>query len=116
MTRKLYDIAAKTGEYTRNGETKARWQTVGAVMENEAGQFLLMDRTFNLAGMPMDERGSDRVMLKCFEPRDEQRQQRTVGERRDAPERGVDREGSRRATEFQRPPRQQADLDDDIAF
>lgn len=116
MTRKLYDIAAKTGEYTKNGETKARWQTVGTVLETDRGMMLLLDRTFNPAGMPMSDRGDpSQVMLSLFEPKQQQPQQR-----RDAPERGVDRDASRRELDSQAPAggrRRMADeLSDDVPF
>ena len=37
MSRKIYDAAASTGEYKyrQSGETKKRWQNVGAVFETD---------------------------------------------------------------------------------
>lgn len=34
---KLYDIRAKIGEYEKDGETKARYMTIGAVLETKNG-------------------------------------------------------------------------------
>lgn len=67
---KVYDLAVKTGEYTTGGgEKKARWQNVGAVMEkNDGGRFIMLDRTFNPAGVPNPDNG-DRVLLSMFEPK-----------------------------------------------
>lgn len=67
-TTKLYDLVVKTGEYQNGqGETKARYKNVGAVMRNDNGQFLMLDRTFNPAGVPGDR---DTVLISMFEPRD----------------------------------------------
>lgn len=71
MAKKLYDLAVKTGEYkTNSGETKGRWQNVGAVMSNdEGGKFIMLDRTFNPAGVPNPD-GRSTVLLSMFEPRE----------------------------------------------
>lgn len=69
----LYDLAVKTGEYTdRNGNTKGRYKNVGKVMRNDNGQFMLLDKTFNPAGVPGD---GDMVMVSMFEPKPKQGQQ-----------------------------------------
>ena len=72
MSRKLYDLAVKTGQYTTpSGESKAVWQNVGSVFEgNNGGQFILLARWFNPAGVPdLSGKGGDSVILSCFEPR-----------------------------------------------
>ena len=62
-----YDIVATTGEYTTNtGDVKKRYKNVGKVMENDNGMYLLLDKTFNPAGVPSD---SDAIFLSCFEPK-----------------------------------------------
>lgn len=72
MTHKVYDLAVKVGEYTdREGKTKGRWQNVGAVMANDdGGKFIMLDRTFNPAGVPNPD-GRSTVLLSMFEPRAE---------------------------------------------
>lgn len=73
-TTKLYDLAVKTGEYQdRNGNTKGRYENIGAVMRNDNGQFLMLKRTFNPAGV--DAKG-DSILVSMFEPkaRDDNRQ------------------------------------------
>ena len=76
-TTKLYDLAVKTGEYqNNNGETKARYENVGAVMRNDNGQFLMLKRTFNPAGVPGDR---DNVLISMFEPRQRDGGQRQQG-------------------------------------
>jgi hypothetical protein len=72
MARKLFDLAVKTGEYTTaTGETKGRWQNVGAVFEGDkGGQFVMLNRWFNPAGVPdLSGRGGDSILLSCFEPK-----------------------------------------------
>lgn len=69
MATKKYDAAVKVGEYTdREGNTKGKWLNVGAVLQTENGHCLLLDRTFNPAGMP-DPEGRGTVMVSLFEPR-----------------------------------------------
>jgi len=66
MATKKYDVAAKTGEYTDNeGNTKSRWQNVGAVLENENGPFLILEPWFNPAGLKSS-------VLSLFTPKSKQ--------------------------------------------
>ena len=68
--RKIKDIAVKTGEYQdrNSGQTKGRYQNVGALMKNDDGSvFILLNRWFNPAGIPSDR---DTVLLSCFDLRD----------------------------------------------
>lgn len=68
---KIKDLRVKTGEYTVNGETKGRWEDVGALMKGDNGTFLMLKRTFNLAGVPNPE-GRDSVLISMFDPRPQQ--------------------------------------------
>lgn len=76
--KKLYDLAVKTGEYTNNqGETKGRYDNVGACMQSDDGnKFLFIKRTFNPAGAPYRE-GSESILVNMFAPKDrnDQRQE-----------------------------------------
>lgn len=85
MARKIRDITVKTGEYQdRNtGETKGRWQNVGSLMQNDEDQsyFIVLDRTFNPAGVPNPENRSS-VILSCFVPRDQRQSQNGSGNQR----------------------------------
>lgn len=65
---KLFDLAVKTGEYTKNGELKASYENIGSVMEGDKGQFIFLKRTFNPAGVQFKE-GSDTIFVSMFEPR-----------------------------------------------
>lgn len=73
MAHKTHDIVAKVGEYTdRQGNTKARYENVGALMQGDKGPFIMLKRTFNPAGIPHD--GRDNALLSCFEPRQDGQQ------------------------------------------
>lgn len=91
MARKTHDIVAKVGEYTdRSGQTKARYENVGALMEGDNGPFIMTKRTFNIAGLPND--GRDNALLSCFVPRDSSQQgggQSDSGQRSGAPAGGA---------------------------
>lgn len=70
MAHKTHDIVAKVGEYTdRQGQTKARYENVGALMQGDNGPFIMIKRTFNVAGLPND--GRESALLSCFEPRND---------------------------------------------
>ena len=62
--KKKYDLSVKTGT-TKEGKTI--WAKVGVCMENDKGMFLLLDKTFNPAGV---QDGKSAVMISMFEPRD----------------------------------------------
>ncbi len=63
MMIKKYDIVATVGTYQKNGETKSKFKNVGAVMEKDGKQFILMDRIFNPAGLPGDK---ESVLLSLY--------------------------------------------------
>lgn len=65
---KKYDIVATVGTYQKGGVTKNKFKNVGVVMEKEGKPFILLDRTFNPAGLPGD--GRDNVLLSLYEPKD----------------------------------------------
>lgn len=69
---KTHDLVVKTGEYQQNGETKARWQNVGAVVKTEKGSVLLLERWFNPAGITGD--GNSENILVRMMPADRDRQ------------------------------------------
>ena len=73
-TTHLKDIVAVVGAYEKNGETKKQYRNIGKLLRNENGDFLVVDRTFNLAGMP----GSDsQVFLSLFDPKPRDGQRNT---------------------------------------
>ena len=68
MAKKVKDLAVKLGEYTdNNGNTKGRWQNVGAMMQgDDGGSFLLLHRHFNPAGV-MSGEGKDSILVSMFD-------------------------------------------------
>lgn len=73
-SKKLYDLAVKTGQYQdREGNTKGRYQTVGAVMQSDDGnKFIMLARWFNPAGIPdFSGKGSDSVLISMFKPNED---------------------------------------------
>lgn len=75
MTRKTHDLSVKTGTYRdASGQEKARYKTIGALMQGDKGPFLVLDRTFNPAGVPVED-GRDQIIVSCFEPRPRDNQQ-----------------------------------------
>ncbi len=67
MAKKIRDIAVKTGEYQDSqGQTKGRWQNVGALMKgDDGGEFIILHRWFTPAGVP-NPQDKDSVLLSCF--------------------------------------------------
>ena len=75
MSTKVYDIAVKTGSYMKDGQEKGRYKNIGCVMKNDdGGSFMILDRTFNGAGLPNPE-GRDTYIASLFEPKDQQQSQ-----------------------------------------
>lgn len=70
MATKKYDLAVKTGTYTKDGEEKGRYENVGAIWEGDNGPYLVLKRTFNPAGVPFKD-GSDSIFISMFAPKDE---------------------------------------------
>ena len=67
--KKKYDVVVATEKYTNSqGEEKTKWQNIGAVMQNEKGFFMFLDRTFNPAGVANPDNKSN-VILSFFEPK-----------------------------------------------
>lgn len=69
---KKYDLVVKTGEYTdQSGAVKGRFKNVGVVMDGQNGPYILLDRTFNPAGVPGQD-GRESIIISMYEPRAEQ--------------------------------------------
>jgi len=78
MAQKLYDLVVKVGEYQNaQGETKARYENIGSVMQGDNGQFAIMKRTFNPAGVPNPD-GKDSIIVSMFEPQNNQQQNQNM--------------------------------------
>jgi len=72
---KKFDLVVKVGEYTDGqGQTKGRFKNVGVMMEGDNGPYLLLDRTFNPAGVGGNE-GRESIIVSMYEPKDNVGQQ-----------------------------------------
>lgn len=82
---KKYDLSVKTGEYTdRDGQTKGRYLNIGVMMDGDKGPYILLNRTFNPAGVPGNA-DRDNIMVSLFEPRQEGQQQAPAQQRQASP-------------------------------
>ena len=67
---KKYDLVVKVGEYTDGqGQTKGRFKNVGVMMDGDKGPYILLDRTFNPAGVGGNE-GRESIIVSLYEPKD----------------------------------------------
>lgn len=87
--KKLYDLAVKTSSYTdKSGNEKGKYANVGSIMQkDDGGKFILMNRTFNPAGVPNPD-NRDSIIVSMFEPKkhDEKTDPIKNGERVDLPD------------------------------
>lgn len=63
--KKLKNLVVKIGTYQKNGETKNRYENIGAIMKDEHREFILLKPTFNPAGVP--RQGFDSVLVSIFD-------------------------------------------------
>ena len=49
-------IVAKVGSYEKDGETKGVYTNIGVIMENDNGEFVLLEPAVSLAGILMQQR------------------------------------------------------------
>lgn len=79
---KRFDVVATVGEYTNaQGETKKRYQNVGAMVEGQNGPYIVLEAWFNPAAIAKD----GRVYLNLYEP--QQRQQSSPQRQQSQPQR-----------------------------
>lgn len=92
---KKYDLVVKVGEYTDGqGQTKGRFKNVGVVMDGQNGPYILLDRTFNPAGVGGND-GRESIIVSMYEPKQDgaqSTQQRPAAPTQRAPQRPLDDE------------------------
>lgn len=99
---KQYDLVVKVGEYTdQSGATKGRFKNVGVVMDGQNGPYILLDRTFNPAGVGGNE-GRESIIISMYEPKQEAGQQAA----------GQQQHSQQKANGYQ----QQRSLNDEVPF
>ncbi len=70
-TKKIKDLAVVVGKYQKGGETKNRYLNVGCILQgDDGGKFMLLERTFNPAGVPNPE-GKNTVLISMFDIKDD---------------------------------------------
>ena len=95
-------IVAKTGEYQKNGETKGEYTTIGVILNNENGEFVLLDPNICMAGVLAKQNVlkynagqplKDKVMAGIYEdqpqtnsPSQQQQQNQRQGNQQQAPQ------------------------------
>lgn len=110
MTRKIYDLTVVTGTYESQGQTKNRYQNIGVVLEkDDGGRFIMLERTFNPAGVPHDPSRGNSILISMFEPRSQDGQQ-------SAPRTGQPEQTSRQGPVAQTPTGNYEVFDDTIPF
>jgi hypothetical protein len=82
-------LVVKTGEYTnQQGETKGEYTKIGVILNNQNGEFVILDPSVNLAGVLIKQNSlavkqgqqpRDGVMVSIFE--DQQQGQQQGGQR-----------------------------------
>ena len=125
MTHKVADLAVKTGEYQKDGETKGRYENIGSLMQGDKGHFLILKRTFNPAGVPNPD-DKDSVIVSCFEqqnnnaPQQQQPQQQQQYSQPQQQPQGVSRLDKmypdQQQQQQQQPQNSQAGFHDNIPF
>ena len=66
--KKVKDLATKIGEYqSKDGKQKNRYVNIGSIMNKDGNEFILLNRTFNPAGVPNDN-NRDSILVSIFEP------------------------------------------------
>ena len=69
-------ILAKTGEYQKEGQTKGEYTKLGVMLNNDNGEYMLLDPSVSLAGLLIKQNAlaaksggqqRDMVMISIFE-------------------------------------------------
>lgn len=107
-TKKKYDIVVKVGEYEKDGDTKNRYQNVGVVLQGDNGPFILLNRTFNPAGVPETDE-DHMVLLSLFEDDDE-------GSSKKKKKKKKSKKKKQREEDYEDDEDEDEDLDDEIPF
>lgn len=67
--KRVYDLAVKTGTYQKDGQTKNRYEKIGNIFEGDNGMFMVLNRTFNPAGVPNPDNKTS-VIVSMFQAGD----------------------------------------------
>lgn len=66
MAKAIGKLKVKTGEFEKDGEIKARWETIGWLYEgNNKRNYIRLNKIFNPAGV-MSEKEDSSIMIHIF--------------------------------------------------
>ncbi|CAB4164305.1 hypothetical protein UFOVP826_21 [uncultured Caudovirales phage] len=65
----IQNLVAVVGSYTKNGQEKKIYRTVGKFIQGDKGPYVLLNKDFNPAGVPSKE-GSDTISLGIYDQKD----------------------------------------------
>ena len=67
-TKKIKNLSVAVGKYTdHSGAEKTKWVNIGGIFQkDDGGKFMLIDRTFNPAGVPNPENKSS-IIVSMFD-------------------------------------------------
>jgi len=103
-------IAAKTGEYQKDGQTKGEYTKLGVMLNNSNGEYMLLDPSISLAGVLVKQNAlaaktggqqRDMVMISIFDDNQQQGQQQ-----QQQPQQQQQQGGFQNASSFQQQPPQ----------
>ncbi len=88
-------IAAKTGTYQKDGETKNRYEDIGVILSNDNGEYILLNPSVSLAGIlaqqnAMGGQARSNVMCSVFDSDYKQKSQPAASQQASAPQSGID--------------------------
>jgi len=80
-------LMAKVGTYTKDGKEKGEYIKIGVILQNDNGEYALLDPSVNMAGIAfkqmqngISKQGSDSVIASIFlDESQQQPQQQTSG-------------------------------------
>lgn len=67
MTKKTHTLAVKIGTYVKDGQQKNKYAYIGAIIDGEYGPFMLLEKTFNPAGVDCEGSQIKVSMFACEE-------------------------------------------------
>jgi hypothetical protein len=73
---KKFDLSVKVGKHK---DGKHVWRKIGAQIEGPNGPYILLDKTFNPAGVPTDPDKSS-IMISMYPPREDEGQMPPQGD------------------------------------